>query len=197
MKPYLSLMPVFGLVSTLFISPAHSQSNDNDFYRPWVDYRNGAISLAFERTPIPFALSALHATTGFQIVIPPASDKKLINLKITEQPLEPAVRSFITSIGYKNFAVMYDDKGHPNRAVVLAVRPENADESAVVAKAEPKAESLSPEEQDKLQKDLERWNDLKQEERGRIEDRLKNLPQSDERDQLVKIYGKQILALTK
>ena len=197
MKPYLSLMPVFGLVSTLFISPAHSQSNDNDFYRPWVDYRNGAISLAFERTPIPFALSALHATTGFQIVIPPASDKKLINLKITEQPLEPAVRSFITSIGYKNFAVMYDDKGHPNRAVVLAVRPENADESAVVAKSEPKAESLSTEEQDKLQKDLERWNDLKQEERGRIEDRLKNLPQSDERDQLVKIYGKQILALTK
>ena len=197
MKPYLSLMPLFGLVSTLFISPAYSQSNDNDFYRPWVDYRNGAISLAFERTPIPFALSALHATTGFQIVIPPASDKKLINLKITEQPLEPAVRSFITSIGYKNFAVMYDDKGHPNRAVVLAVRPENADESAVVAKSEPKAESLSTEEQDKLQKDLERWNDLKQEERGRIEDRLKNLPQSDERDQLVKIYGKQILALTK
>jgi hypothetical protein len=197
MKPYLSLMPLFGLVSTLFISPAYSQSNDNDFYRPWVDYRNGAISLAFERTPIPFALSALHATTGFQIVIPPASDKKLINLKITEQPLEPAVRSFITSIGYKNFAVMYDDKGHPNRAVVLAVRPENADESAVVAKSEPKAESLSPEEQDKLQKDLERWNELKQEERGRIEDRLKNLPQSDERDQLVKIYGKQILALTK
>ena len=197
MKPYLSLMPLFGLVSTLFISPAHSQSDDNDFYRPWVDYRNGAISLAFERTPIPFALSALHATTGFQIVIPPASDKKLINLKITEQPLEPAVRSFITSIGYKNFAVMYDDKGHPNRAVVLAVRPENADESAVVAKSEPKAESLSPEEQVKLQKDLERWNELKQEERGRIEDRLKNLPQSDERDQLVKIYGKQILALTK
>lgn len=197
MKPYLSLMPLFGLVSTLFISPAHSQSNDNDFYRPWVDYRNGAISLAFERTPIPFALSALHATTGFQIVIPPASDKKLINLKITEQPLEPAVRSFITSIGYKNFAVMYDDKGHPNRAVVLSVRPENADESAVVAKSEPKVESLSPEEQDKLQKDLERWNELKQEERGRIEDRLKNLPQSDERDQLVKIYGKQILALTK
>ena len=32
---------------------------------------------------------------------------------------------------------------------------------------------------------------------GRIEDRLKNLPQSEERDQLVKIYGKQILALTK
>lgn len=197
MKRYVRVMSLFGLVSTLLISPAHSQSDTEDFYRPWVDYRNGAISLAFVQTPIPFALSALHATTGFQIVMPPASDKKLINLKISEQPLEPAVRTFITSIGYKNFAVMYDDKGHPNRAVVLAVRPDNTGEIAVVTQSEPKAQSLSPEEQDRLQKDLERWNELKQEERGRIEDRLKNLPQSDERDQLVKTYGKQILAVTK
>ena len=197
MKRYFCVISLFGLVSTLLISPAHPQSDTENFYRHWVDYRNGAVSLAFVQTPIPFALSALHATTGFQIVIPPASDKKLINLKITEQPLEPAVRSFISSIGYKNFAVMYDDKGHPNRAVVLAVRPENTDEGAVVVKSEPKAQPLSGEEQDKLQKDLERWNELKQEERGRIEDRLKNLPQSDERDQLVKIYGKQILELTR
>jgi hypothetical protein len=197
MKPYLSLMPLFGLVSTLFISPAYSQSDDNDFYRPWVDYRNGAISLAFERTPIPFALSALHATTGFQIVIPPASERKLINLKINQQPLEPAVRSLITSIGYKNFALIYDDKGQPNRAVVLPVRPEASDERVGLAKNESVVQPLSAEEQDALQKDLERWQDLKQEERGRIEDRLKNLPQSDERDQLVKIYGNQILALTK
>jgi type II secretory pathway component GspD/PulD (secretin) len=196
MKPYLSLM-LFGLLSTLFISPAHSQSNDNDFYRPWVDYRNGAISLAFERTPIPFALSALHATTGFQIVIPPASERKLINLKINQQSLEPAVRSLITSIGYKNFALIYDDKGQPNRAVVLPVRPEASDERVGLAKNESVVQPLSAEEQDALQKDLERWQDLKQEERGRIEDRLKNLPQSDERDQLVKIYGNQILALTK
>jgi hypothetical protein len=197
MKRYVRVMSLFGLISTLLISPAHSQSDTEDFYRPWVDYRNGAVSLAFVQTPIPFALSALHATTGFQIVMPPTSDKKFINLKINEQPLEPAVRTFITSIGYKNFAVMYDEKGRPNRAVVLAVRPDNTGESAVATKSEPNAQPLSTEEQDKLQKDLERWTELKQEERGRIEDRLKNLPQSDERDQLVKTYGKQILALTK
>jgi len=197
MKRYVRVMSLFGLISTLLISPAHSQSDTEDFYRPWVDYRNGAVSLAFVQTPIPFALSALHATTGFQIVMPPTSDEKFINLKINEQPLEPAVRTFITSIGYKNFAVMYDEKGRPNRAVVLAVRPDNTGESAVATKSEPNAQPLSTEEQDKLQKDLERWTELKQEERGRIEDRLKNLPQSDERDQLVKTYGKQILALTK
>ena len=197
MKRYVHVISLFGLISTLLISPAHSQSDAEDFYRPWVDYRNGAVSLAFVQTPIPFALSALHATTGFQIAMPPASDKKFINLKLNEQPLEPAVRTFITSIGYKNFAVIYDDRGRPHRAVVLAVRPDNTGESAVATTSEPNAQPLSTDEQDKLQKDLERWTELKQEERGRIEDRLKNLPQSDERDQLVKTYGKQILALTK
>lgn len=187
---------VFALLTALRISSAGAQTETDDFYRHWVNYRNGAVSLAFERTPIPFALSALHATTGFQIVIPPASERKLINLKIDQQPLEPAVRSLITSIGYKNFALIYDEKGQPNRAVILAVRPEAGDRAAV-AKEDFTVQPLSSEEQDNLQKDLERWNELKQEERGRIEDRLKNLPQSDERDQLVKIYGKQILALTK
>ena len=44
---------------------------------------------------------------------------------------------------------------------------------------------------------MERWNELKQEERGRIEDRLKSLPESEEREQLVKVYGRQILGLAK
>jgi hypothetical protein len=53
------------------------------------------------------------------------------------------------------------------------------------------------EERDRLQKTLERWTELKQEERGHIEDRLKNLPDSEEREQLVKEYGRQILGLAK
>jgi hypothetical protein len=53
------------------------------------------------------------------------------------------------------------------------------------------------EQRDKLQKDLERWTELKQEERGRIEDRLKNLSASEEREQLVTEYGRQVLGLTK
>jgi hypothetical protein len=120
----------------------------------------------------------------------------VVNLKLHQQPLEPAVRSLISSIGYKNFALMYDEKGQPNRAVVLGARPE-ADERAVEAKTEATIQPLSSEEREKMQKELERWGELKQEERGRIEDRLKNLPESDDRDQLVKLYGRQILASTK
>ena len=69
-----------------------------------------------------------------------------------------------------------------------------ADARAAAAKNE---KLLSADERDKMQKYLERWSELKQEERGRIEDRLKNLPESDERDQLINVYGTQILAITK
>lgn len=192
--PIMSLVAILGIAG---LSPVLAQTGPDDFYRPWVDYRNGAVSLAFDQTPIPFAISAIHATTGFQIVVPPASATKVVNLTLDHQPLEPAVRSLISSIGCKNFAFMYDEKGRPRRAVVLGARPDVADARAAVAKTESMVQPLSPDERDKLQKDLERWSELKQEERGRIEDRLKNLPESDERDQLIKLYGRQILALTK
>lgn len=189
-------LPVISLAALLLTSPACAQTDVNDFYRQWVEYRNGAVSLTFDQTPIRFAISALHATTGFQIIVPFVSEVKVINLKLHQQSLEPAVRSLISSIGYKNFAMMYDENGQPNRAVVLGARPQ-IDETATVAKTEPLSLPLSSDEREQLQKDLERWGDLKQEERGRIEDRLKDLPESDERDQLVKLYGRQILALTK
>jgi hypothetical protein len=189
-------LPIISLAAFLWTPAARAQTEVNDFYRQWVDYRNGAVSLAFDQTPILFAISALHATTGFQIIIPPVSEIKVVNLKLHQQPLEPAVRSLISSIGYKNFALMYDEKGQPNRAVVLGARPE-ADERAVEAKTEATIQPLSSEEREKMQKELERWGELKQEERGRIEVRLKNLPESDDRDQLVKLYGRQILASIK
>jgi hypothetical protein len=189
-------LPIISLAAFLWTPAARAQTEVNDFYRQWVDYRNGAVSLAFDQTPIRFAISALHATTGFQIVVPSVTEIKVVNLKLHQQPLEPAIRSLISSIGYKNFAMMYDENGQPNRAVVLGARPQ-MDEPTTVATTESPSLPLSSDEREQLQKDLERWGDLKQEERGRIEDRLKNLPESDERDQLVKLYGKQILASTK
>jgi hypothetical protein len=44
---------------------------------------------------------------------------------------------------------------------------------------------------------LARWRELKQEERGRIENRLKELEPSDERELLINEYGKQVLGLAK
>ena len=171
-----------------------AEFSGEDPFKEWVDYRAGEISISFNQTPVRFALYAIHAKTGFQIVIPSSGEIKLVNLKVDRQPFEPAMRSLISTIGYKNFALMYDQDGRPHRAVVLGARTVD-DAAATTTKSEPAAEPLTTEEQDKLQKDLGRWPELKQEERGRIEDRLKNLPPSDVREELVKEYGRQALAI--
>ena len=195
MKIYLKLIM---LIAALFLfdpAPAAAQSEADDYYRQWVDYRDGAVSLAFDQTPIQFAISAIHAKTGFQIVIP-QSEPQVINLRVDHQPLEPAVRSVISTIGYRNFALLYDNKGRPSRAIVVNAKP-LAPAPSIAAKNDPAISPLSKQERGTLQKDLEHWNDLNQEDRGRVEDRLKTLPESEDREQLVKLYGRQVLGLTK
>lgn len=176
---------------TLPVTPLFAQNDVDEFYRQWIDYRNGEISVAFDETPLQFALHAFHAGTGFQIVVPTPIERKVVSLRIDRQPLEPAVRSLISTIGFRNFALMYDDNGRPRQAVVLGAQPLPA--PIVELTVAP----LTLQERDRLKKDLERWNELKQEERGKIENRLKSLPTSDDREILVKEYGRQLLGISK
>jgi hypothetical protein len=177
-------------------STTAAQTSSEDFYRQWVDYRDGEISMTFDQIPVQFALYAIRAKTGFQIVIPSTTETKMVNLRLHRQPLVLAVRSLISTIGFKNFALMYDGNGRPLSAVVVGSRP-LAIEPSAATKSEPAIEGLTVEQTNKLQKDLERWTELKQEERGRIEDRLKTLPASETRELLVAEYGRQVLGLTK
>jgi hypothetical protein len=193
MKIYSSTV---ALVMFLLIRPAlaGAQTGSEDFYLQWVDYRNGEISMDFDRTPVPFALHAIHAKTGFQIVIPSPSEARMVNLRLQRQPLEPAIRALISTIGYTSFALLYDASGRPSRALVLQTQP-----VAKPAEKAPEKETasaiLSAEEHEKLQKDLARWQQLKKEERNQIETRLKELEASEEREQLIKEYGKQLLGI--
>jgi hypothetical protein len=145
------------------------------------------------------ALQAIRQKTGFQFSLPSSADSKLLNFRLERSPLEPAVYSLLSNIGFRNFALIYDERGRPNRAVVLGAQVDEAvripaDSSHA---AEPVVQPLNPEERNMLEKGLERWGELKQEERGRIEDRLKSLPPSEEREQLVKEYGRKLLGIKK
>jgi hypothetical protein len=178
--------------------PAYPQEQDNVSYPEAVEYRDGEISVAFEQTPVVVALNVIEAWTGFQIVVPAAVESKLVNLRLNRLALEPAFRSLISSIGFSNFALMYDANGRPRRAVVLGVQPEALTSAEGKSDATvPASEPLTTGEREKLQRELERWSELKQEERGRIEDRLKSLPPSDEREQLLQDYGRQVLGVKK
>ena len=189
------------ILATLMIwgaQPVQPQELENTIYEQTVEYRDGEISVAFEQTPVVVALNVIEARTGFQIIVPAAVENQLVNLRLNRLPLEPAFRSLISSIGFSNFALMYDANGRPHRAVVLGVQP------VALTSAEAKSDDAVPAgarlatgEREKLQRELERWSELKQEERGRIEDRLKSLPPSDEREQLLQEYGRQVLGVKK
>jgi hypothetical protein len=183
------------IVLLLRAIPVAAQTGSDDFYRQWVDYRNGEISLDFDQTPVPFALHAIHAKTGFQILIPSPSETRMVNLRVQRQPLEPAIRALISTIGYKSFALLYDERGRPSRAVVLSAQPVTVKANEEPGKKDLGKSTLSAEEHEELQKELARWHELKTDERSRIESRLKELEPSDEREQLINEYGKQVLGL--
>jgi len=202
MKKFSKIALILVLLAGGGIEVASAQTPEDAFYQQWVDYRDGEISVAFTQTPVVVALHVIREKTGLQFFLPPSAESKIFNLRLERSRIEPAVLSLLSSIGFRNFALMYDDKGRPNRAVVLGTQVEQSGRSAAQSEgatenAEPPVEPLTAEERDKLQKDLERWHELKQEERGRIEDRLKSMPSSEDRDQLVKEYGRRLLGIKK
>src|SRR4029453_5228734 len=181
------------------VQQAFPQTIADTLYRESVEYEDGKISVDFDKTPLGVALNEIQIKTGLQITVPPTKESKFLNLRMSRLPLEPAVRSLIASIGFRNFALVYDEEGYPKRAVVLDARSEvratPASASATDSRAEPIVEPLRAQERAELQKELERWAELKQEDRSRIEERLKTLPPSEDREQLVKEYGRQLLGI--
>jgi hypothetical protein len=187
-------------LSFLSIEAAVAQVVGDPFYREWIEYQDGKISIEFDQTPVEVALNIIQVKTGLQIIIPPVKDHKLLNLRLSGLPLEPAVRSLIASIGFRSFALMYDEMGQPKRAVVLEARPEVgsarvADSRVEAQNAEPAVEPLTAEEKAQLQKELEGWSELKKADRSRIEDRLRTLAPSEDREELLKEYGRQLLGI--
>src|SRR5581483_3487641 len=171
-------------------NPCEDRSRSCRCWRFWESCR--LPGLLRKAKPTIFTAAGLNiGTARFRL---PSSARRcaLRSLRLERRPLAAAVRSLIASIGDKNFALIYDEQGQPRRAVVLSAAAEPAERSA--AASEPAVSPLGAEDREKLQNELERWSDLKPEDRSRLEERLKNLPQSGERDRLVQLYGRQILA---
>lgn len=199
MKKFTKIASVAGVLAFVGIQAAFAQTAEEAFYQQWVDYSDDRISVAFDQIRVAEALDAILQKTGFQFILPSSADSKLLNLRLERSPLEPAVYSLLSNIGFSNFALIYDERGRPNRAVVLGGHVDEASRLSANSGQTPDVvgQPLNPEERDTLHKELERWDELKQEERGRVEDRLKTLPASEEREQLVKEYGRKLLGIKK
>jgi hypothetical protein len=166
-----------------------ADGTEADLFRPWVEYRDGAISVAFSQVPVEFAVQAIQARTGLQIVVPRQAYGKTLSLRLRELSLESAMRSLIFSIGYSSFALTYDTSGRPVRAIILQAPPAAEEKPAVEARA------VTEVEKEEIDAALKMWKNLKPDSRRRIETRLRSLPPSDERDELLKEYGRRLLDL--
>jgi len=80
------------LLAPLTATSTFAQSGEDDRYQDWVNIKNGEISVAFNQTPVRFALAAFQAKTGFNIVVPPSIESQTVNLRLDRQPFEPAAR---------------------------------------------------------------------------------------------------------
>ncbi|MDH3443004.1 MAG: hypothetical protein OEN50_03695 [Deltaproteobacteria bacterium] len=189
----------WGLTLSMLIivgpTSAYPQNADDVSFRQWVEFRNGEISATFNQIPVEVAVLAIHEKTGFQIVVPPEASGRTLNLSFRGLSLESAMRSLISSIGFRSFALMYDRRGQPLRAIVLEAQPDRAEFSDSRENVDIEIPPLTAEESDELNQTLTLWNDLKYEARGRIEDRLRSLPPSDNREELLKQYARQILGI--
>ena len=185
----LALVLLVGLIS------AYPQSRDDETSRDGVEFRDGEISVTFRQVSVEFAVNAIHARSGFQIVVPPEAKSKTLSLNLRRVPIEIAMRSLISSIGFSSFAITYDRAGQPIRAIVLETRLAGGDAATLDQKPASESPPLTGEEKDQFSRALRLWNDLKDEARGRIEDRLRSVPASEEREELVREYGRQILGI--
>src|SRR4029450_1973792 len=67
----------------LNIQPAFPQVKADTLYRENVEYEDGKISIDFDQTPLGVALSAIQVKTGLQITVPPATESRLLNLRLS------------------------------------------------------------------------------------------------------------------
>src|SRR5688500_6917191 len=153
MKKHSIIASIAGVLANVGIQAAVAQTSEEAFYPQWVEYRDDHISFAFDQIPVVVALQAFRQQTVFQFTLPSSADSKLLNLRLERSPLEPAVYSLLSNIGFRNFALIYDERGRPNRAVVLGSQVDRA--AVVLADSSQTAEPLDPEERDTLQKGLE------------------------------------------
>ena len=167
MRSFLRIAFVFASVF-LDAQQAFTQGSVDTLYRERVEYEDGKISVDFDQTPLRVALNAIQIKTGLQITVPPTTESKLLNLRLSGLPLEQRERS-------RNARLRADSK--------------------VDSSAEPVVEPLKAQERAQLQKELDRWSELRQEDRARIEERLRTLPPSEDREQLVREYGRQLLGI--
>ncbi|MGH7828091.1 MAG: hypothetical protein ACREQ7_23290 [Candidatus Binatia bacterium] len=182
------------LTLSLFFPPIPRALATDDSYpsQQFVKYDKDSVSLAFSNLRAAEAAYLMRSTTGIAITLPPSSRTKVINLTLERANMDQAIRSLLTALELNNSFLVYDRDGRLTGVIAL----EKVASEATASDQEKKETSyreLTVKELESILRDFGRWSELGAEEQKTIHARLKTIPPSRIRDQVIRAYVRQVL----
>jgi hypothetical protein len=184
------------LALSLAFAPAAPTFATDDFApaQQFVKYDNDSVSLGFSNLRAVEAASLMRSSTGIAITLPPSTHNKLVTLRLQGAKIDQAVHSFLAALDVTNSFLVYD-KGRLTGVVALesVARPSPVSETSGEDKRKTNHRELTVKEADSILRDIRRWSDLTAEEQKTIHARLKTIPPSRVRDQVIAEYVRRVL----
>ena len=182
---------LFATLFLVYLFPAPASPSDDIFpEQQFLKYDQDGVSVAFNNLRAADAAQWMRSTTGVAIRLPTSAQTKPINLRLEGARVDYAVHSLLAALQLNNAFLVYDPDGHLTG--VIALEKTVSRPSTEIAPAEENKQKTSSElttqERESLLKEFARWAEISAEEQKSIQTRLKEMPPSKERDQLIKDY---------
>ena len=193
---------VIGILASLVSLPIclfpSSALTEDDFlpYQQFVKYNNDSISLALNNVRAGDAVQLMHSTTGIMITLPTSTQSRTITLSVVRARMDQAIESLLTALELNNSFIVYDPDGRLTGVIALEKGvPQPRSDSLPSDEQKQKAEfqKLTAPEREALMREFRLWSKLSAEDRESIHARLKTIPASQERDELIKEYVRLVL----
>lgn len=192
------LVPMM-LLALLGISLSAALADDDYYpYQQFVKYDNDSVSVAFSNMRAAEAAYLIRSTIGVTITLPSSTRSKTINLRLEGAKVDQAVRSLLTALELNNSFLVYDPDGRLTGVIALETavsQPISESQPSEDDKNKTKHQEMTSTERDSLLRDFGRWSELTAEERDSIHARIQTIPPSEDRDQLIKEYIRQVLGV--
>ena len=182
---------LFAALFLVYLFPAPALTSDDIFpEQQFLKYDQDGVSVAFNNLRAADAAQWMRSTTGVAIRLPTSAQTKPVNLRLEGARVDYAVHSLLTALQLNNAFLVYDPDGRLTGVIALektVSRPST--EIAPTEENKKKTSSeLTTQERESLLKEFARWSEISAEEQKSVQTRLKEIPPSKERDQLIKDY---------
>jgi hypothetical protein len=191
---------LFAASFLVYLLPAPALTAEDIFpEQQFLKYDRDGVSVAFNNLRAADAAQWMRSTTGVAITLPTSAQTKPVNLRLEGARIDYAVHSLLTALQLSNSFLVYDPDGHLTGVIALEKtisRPAAETTPSEEDKKKKISKELTEQDREALLRDFDRWSEISTEEQKSIQTRLKEMPASKERDQVVKDYLRLVLGIT-